>query len=969
MIYAFEDYELDTLGYELRCEGEPCPVEPQVFDVLAYLVRHRERVVTKQELLDGVWGHRFVGESTMSTRIMEARKAVGDDGRAQRVIRTIHGRGFRFALEVEERDHTTILEAPSGPVTAAPPEPAREAIGRDTELATLEGLLAGALAGERRIGFVTGDAGLGKTTLVEAFLARAREREPGIGIARGQCLEHVGAGEPFGPVLEALGRLCRELDGDEMVALLDRRAPSWLVQMPSLVDTERLEALRRRTVGTRGMARELVEALEEWTALRPLVLVLEDLHWSDPSTVDLIGWLARREEPARLLLIATSRPGDARAAGHPVESLRRDLVIRSLCEAVALEPLDEVAVGAILAERMPGTESVPGLVGLVHERSGGNPLFVDGLLDAWVSAGAISRSDGRWSLAASLEELGSEVPETLRLLIEDRLDRLEPIDREILSAASVAGPEFASATVAAALERDAEEIELRLDALTRQRRFVVPREPVEWPDGTVSARFGFDHHLYPRILYDRTPSGRRARLHMRIGNRLEAGYGHLAVERTPELVVHFARGGDPVRAVRYRRLAAERAMRRGAPREAAGHLTAGLELIRSRDNLPGRERLEHGFLAMLGSAILLIEGWAAPEAERAFARACEIGERLGEKTLLLPALYGLAVVLEYRARYGESQAIMEEVLEIGPPNDEFRLQAHELLACSLFHQGAFAETVEQADRGLAAIDPERPALGNAEFGDDSAMSCHAWAGLASWFLGHPDEALERAEIALRLARDPDRRYCLANALSQAARIHQLRRDVTRTRATAAEAKELAERQGFAYFGAVATILHGWARAMEGDAGGVAEIERGVLAHEATGATMDRPYFLGLLAEALAETGRPAEGLEVVRAARTAIGADRPFFGEPELIRLEGQLVLEADPADGSGAAEERYRRSIDRARELGARASELRAATGLARLWGEDRADDRRALLEPLVASMDGAPDDPDLAEAVALLA
>jgi tetratricopeptide (TPR) repeat protein len=362
----------------------------------------------------------------------------------------------------------------------------------------------------------------------------------------------------------------------------------------------------------------------------------------------------------------------------------------------------------------------------------------------------------------------------------------------------------------------------------------------------------------------------------------------------------------------------------------------------------------------------MTEGWGAEQAERSFRRACEIGERLGEDDLKIPALYGLAVLLEYRAEYARSQAIMEEVLELGPAQAELRLQVHELLACSLFHQGAFADAVATADRGLAAIDAELPSLANADFGDDSAMSCHAWAALASWFLGHWDEALDRAETAVELARDPARAYCLANALSQMARVHQLRRDVGRTREAAAEAIALAERQGVAYFGAVATILHGWARALEGDAAGIEEIERGVEAHRSTGAAMDRPYFLGMLAEALAANGRCDEALGVVGEGIAAIGKGRPFFDEPELVRLEGELLLRT----GSTAdAEARFKSAIERSRALGARGSELRAAFQLARLRNDGGPEEARALLEPAMAGIRGGEGTQDFDAAAALLA
>ncbi|HJU01394.1 MAG TPA: winged helix-turn-helix domain-containing protein, partial [Actinomycetes bacterium] len=229
VIYRFGDCELDEGRQELRRDGLPCHLEPQVFAVLAYLVRHRDRMVTRTELLDEIWGSRFVTDSALASRIKAARRAVGDSGRDQRVIRTLHGRGYRFLVPV--------TEIGDGPFEAVPAP-----IGRDAELAWLVEWYRLAARGRRQLVFVTGEAGIGKTTLVEAFAAVADGRAGRV--ARGQCLEQRGTPEPYLPVFDALQRLGR--DDPEALGLLAAHAPTWLVQLPSLVAEADRGALERR---------------------------------------------------------------------------------------------------------------------------------------------------------------------------------------------------------------------------------------------------------------------------------------------------------------------------------------------------------------------------------------------------------------------------------------------------------------------------------------------------------------------------------------------------------------------------------------------------------------------------------------------------------------------------------------------------------------------------------------------------
>jgi AAA ATPase domain len=301
--------------------------------------------------------------------------------------------------------------------------------------------------------FVTGEAGIGKTTLVEAFAGEVGRERAGL-VARGQCLEQRGAPEPYLPVFDALGRLCQVDPG--AVALLSRVAPTWLAQMPALVEPADSADLEQRALGgTRGrMLREAAEALEAAGSDRPLVLVLEDLHWADPSTVDLLEWLARRDTPARLLVVGTYRPADALAGGAPIGAAGAELRLRGLAHELRLGELGPRAVAAVLGRGLPGADVPEELAQLVHRRTDGVPLFVVQLAQAWTDASVLRPASGRWELVPQPPGDDPEVPDDLRRLLELQLERLDAADLAMLEAAAVGGVEFAAATAAADRGRD-----------------------------------------------------------------------------------------------------------------------------------------------------------------------------------------------------------------------------------------------------------------------------------------------------------------------------------------------------------------------------------------------------------------------------------------------------------------------------------------------------------------------------------
>lgn len=982
MIYSFGEYELDTQRFELRRDGDACRLEPQVFDVLAYLLRHRDRMVTRDELFEKVWPGRVVSDSALSNRIMAARKAVGDSGHQQRHILTVHGRGFRFVGPVEERSTGTERR---GALRLFPviTDAAREGrqqmrfygeahslspVGREAELGRLHRWLDEALQRARRqIVFITGETGVGKTTLVETFLQEASRRAE-LWIGQGQCLNYRGAGEAYMPVLEAFGRICRGPGGGDVIELLVRHAPTWLVQMPGLVEVDDVQALQQRVNGAsrERMVREMVEAVEVLTTRKPLVLVLEDLHWSDYATLDLIARMAQRQEPARLLLLGTYRPADALQEGHPLYGLQYQLSLHGQSSELPLGLLDEAAVEAYLQERFSDADVSAKLAVLVYARTDGNPLFMTRLVDYWISEGLLSRTDGRWSVQEMSDAVVQAVPESLRQLVEQQLRLLSPEDQAVLEAASVAGMAFSAATVAAGLERPEEEAEERCATLARREQFLHAGGIANWPDGTVAARFRFMHHLYQEVLYERVPAGQRRRLHHRIGRRLETGYGAEARDRAVELAVHFTRGYDHARAVEYLQAAADQAVQRGAHREAIAHLQAALELFVPLPETTERLRSELALQAALGSALVKIQGWSSKEAEQAFLRARVLSEQLGGTPELLSILYELAVLYEYRGAFEASQALMNHRLRLA--QGDYLPEAHELLACSTFYQGKFNRSLEHAREGLSIYEAEEPGSEPGFWGHNSGVLCRDWAALALWFLGYPDRARQEADEALRLAEVPENAHSVSNVQMKTAILHQCLLEAEKTEAHAGTTVAVATRQGFTYRVAVGMILEGWAWAVLGrHQEGLARIEKGLEIHKKTGASMDRPYFLGLLATACSVGGDGEAGLEALEEALEMVARSRTFFFEAELYRLQGNLLAQTK-ADRD-EVEACFHRAIEVARHQQAKSLELRAAMTLARLWQKQGQQERaRTLLWPIYHSFAEGFDTHDLVAARALL-
>jgi DNA-binding winged helix-turn-helix (wHTH) protein/predicted ATPase len=896
---------------------------PKAAAVLGALVARAGQPVTREELFASVWGDTVVSDAALASCIQELREALGDDAKQPRFIETRHRRGYRFVAPLS-------LSESEPPRRDSRPPPVL--VGRERELGELRACLAHAVRGERQLVFLTGEPGIGKTTVIEAFLADAGASRPELRVGQGRCIDHYGAGEAYLPILEALTRLCREPGGADLVRLLRQHAPSWLVQMPSLLAAADVKTLQRQTSGVtrERMLRELAEAVEVVTAERPLVLWLEDLHWSDVSTLDWLAYVGRRPGSARLLLLGAYRSGEVLDRGHPLEAVKNELEMQGRCRELPLALLSKPAIGEYLARRFPSA-GVAGLARLIHERTEGNPLFVVNIVADLVTRGVLVERDGRWEVAQAPDVIQVAIPDDVRGMIARQLARLSPDERRILEAASAAGAEFSAAAVAVAAGVAVEEADAGCAALVRRESFLAARGADEWPDGTVSGRYGFRHALYREVVYEQVSAGHQVELHRRIGARIETAFGDRAGEVAAELAMHFQRGRDVDRAIRHLHRAGETATRRSAHREAVGHLTRALELLGTLSDSPDRTRQEVAIQIALGPALMAIEGWGAPEVERAYARARELCERLGDPPELFQVLWGLWQFRASRAELGAARALGERLLVLaqGIGDSGAVMQAHHALWTSLFSLGELVAARDHVARGLALYDPDRHASMAVIYGHDAGvcgLSIGAWA---LELLGEPDQASRSAQDAMTLARSLDHPFSEIHALVFGALFHRLRGDWRTTRQLAEKAIGVARDRGFALLLARATTMRGWAMTQEGEIeDGITQMHEGIATIRMFGPNF-LPYFLGSLADGHARAGRVAAALDAVTEALDVERHTGSLLYAAELHRLRGELLRRTGDA---AAAESSLRTALEVARRQQARTLEQRAATSLREL-------------------------------------
>ncbi len=914
---AFGPFRLDLDAEQLWKGVKQVPLRRKPMTILRFLVENPRKLVTHEELLATVWAGAVVSDSAVRSHLHELRQVLGEG-----VIETVIGRGYRFVAELE----TAQVAAPRA--TAE-----RVLVGRDAELATLRAAFDRAQKNQRQICFVTGEPGIGKTTLVEAF---CDELPPEVLVLRGTYVEQFSTPEAYFGVVDMFLRTRGTRHADRVSSALVKFAPSLLAQIPQLVpEAKQDEVTRRGAAATEArIVRELMEATE-FLAQQPLVLVLEDMQWSDIATIDLLGMSGQRRELARLLVIATSRRAEANTISHPLNRVMRSLVARHGATAISVEPIGDTAIQQLVDRRFGAHDLPPELGSIIDRITGGTPLFVVAALDDLVSRGMIAERDGRWRLVASLDEVATHRADTVLQLIDMQLDRLTDLEQRALEAASVVGYEFATELCATALETSPETIDDLCDDLVRRGLFLRRDGTEEWPDGTIQPRYGFRHGLVFQVCHDRVSAARRQRWHRLVAERLESAYGSKADEVSHRLAIHFEHARSLTKAIRYYVITGDRTASRYASNDAHNLFSHAFDLLRRTPETPERDALELEVLGGMSPSVLrTVERISNDHTQ--FQRMLELARRLDNGPRSYTALVDLAVRHTLLAEYERAIAICAQMDEIAATTEVHRSAigyGAAMRACSHTWRGevaAASDLLRQILVGVPTTNLDHSILGPT----DGSIIGFSYYATCFFVTGQPESAFREAHRGLERARASRDPFAIGMSLMTIARIHFLHRDPPElTHRFASEC--LAMKEAAVWHGG-ATYLERWAHSVEqpltaDQADDLIQYFHGSGRRYPMATTM---HALSLIA-ALRASNQHGKALDILEEVLAFAAEHHERLVEAELLRIRGEL-------DSDGAPW--FRRAVAVARELALPGLELRAATNLAALDPTTR-DDLAALL------------------------
>ncbi|HKS27486.1 MAG TPA: AAA family ATPase, partial [Pyrinomonadaceae bacterium] len=787
-------------------------------------------------------------------------------------------------------------------------------VGREPELVKLNELLAQSVRGEGRVVFITGEPGIGKSSLVHEFLRRARKQQLGVVIAHGRSVEQYGTGEAYLPFLEAIGSLLTGPHRERIVALLRTYAPTWCLQFPAaFVSSIAIEKLQQETAGAskERMLREMGDMLTALSSNSPVVLLLEDLHWADPSSIDLLRHLGQRVADQRLLIIGTMRPEELELSTHPLKMFKLDMQSHRASEKIALGSLTQAHLISYLDSHFKPNDFPRELASLIHHKTEGHPLFATSLIQFLAETGDITRVDEHWTLARPLSKMALEAPENVRSMIRKKIQALSEEDRRALQYASVEGEEFLSTVAAHLLGVDDLDLEERLATVERTHGLIEARGEEDLPDGSLATRYRFAHALYQDVLYADMVAKRRVLLHRQAGEKLAAHYGKQSARIAAKLAVHFERGRDFPRAVEYLTHAGDNAARLFANTEASEHYGHALKLVKKNEDAREDERL----LALYHKRgkINFARGLFQKSVDD-FTEMLELARTLGSTAQESVALNALTMTLFYSHRLDEITARADEILRTAERagSEHLRIEAMQVLALKHLGDGE--------------LDKARPMLDQIIEGarrlkhQSILLSSLAWRGLLHFFQTEYAEAEEMLKEAQALAKELRDSFLLLETYFVLGMVRGNMGRMTEALETFREGLELSDRYEDQFWGPRMPNCVGWIyrelqdfeRAIEHDERGL-RVGREINVLEAQANSLinlgiDRGRA-GLESESTMDAFREVE----------AIFQKDSWFRWRYSIRLQAGKSEHALAAGDTDAAEEHARRLLEVATQYGAR--------------------------------------------------
>jgi predicted ATPase len=720
-----------------------------------------------------------------------------------------------------------------------------------------------------------------------------------------------------------------------------------LLSLPNSAADLNLSPQRKR----QKLFEAVLHQLESLACGRPVLMIFEDVHWVDPSSRELLDLIFDRVSGLRVLLVVTFRPEFQHAWGG-----RPDVSV------LALNRLGE-RDGVALVERIAGNTGLSSdIVEEIVERANGVPLFVEELTKAVLES---ADRDNRVAAVLGANPLPSlAIPATLHASLIARLDRLGPAAREVAQIGAVIGREFSYELIQPVAQRPEPDLEAALDRLTDAGLLFCRGVPP-------NSSYLFKHALVQDAAYATLLRARRQQLHAAIAAALEREVPEIVAVQPELLAHHCTEAGLTQQAIDNWRRAGERAIEGSANLEAIAHLTRGLDILKDLPEGPQRDEKELAFQVALLTPLFAAR-FGSAEGERAAARASELSRKVSaDPRSHFRALFGLTMTYSVRGKIRIGLKTAEQLVVVGERlhDPEPLGYAHHAMGNTLLWFGELRAARMHLEKGIALYQPEWGRSLAFRFGFNCASNCHFFLARVLWHLGYPDQAMTSAERAVAIAATVSHPVSRAGALSWAAALHQLRGEIERARKVGETDLALTTEEMLPFFRAHAIIFRGWALFKQGHyQEGTARMREGLVAYRATGADLECSHWLALMAEAHRDIGQPEQGLRLIAEALDHVAQTGIVYYEPELHRLDAELRLRLDTPDEQ-RAETSLRRALKTARRQQAKSWELRAATSLARLWGEQgRRAEARDLLVPVYGWFTEGFDTADLKDAQAML-
>jgi TOMM system kinase/cyclase fusion protein len=842
-------------------------------------------------------------------------------------------------------------------------------VGREQEIALLLERWGQVKEGSGQVVLLSGEAGIGKSRLVQVLMEHVAA-EPQAWLTPCQCSPYYQHTALY-PMIDLLERVVLRFDREESAPQKLRKLEGFLVpyglplaeavplfaallSLPLPADYAPLTVSPERQ--KQMTLHALLTILLRIAAQQPVLFVMEDLHWVDPTTLEFLSLLVDQGPTARLLTLLTFRPDFSppwTGRAHLTQMTLSRLPRRQVVEMTGRVAHDKV---------LP-----PEVVEQVVAKTDGVPLFVEELTKMVLESGLLQERAERYTLTGPLPPLA--IPATLHDSLMARLDRLATV-KALAQLGATLGREFAYELLQAVSPWDEATLQQGLHQLVEAEFLYQQGLPPQ-------ATYHFKHALIQDAAYQSLLRSTRQQYHQRIAQVMEARFPETAAIQPELLAHHYTGAGLKEKAIHYWQRAGERAIGRSAYAEALDHLTKGLALVKTLPDTPARIQQELALQSTLGVPLMNIKGWTSPEVETVYRRARELCQQVGETPQLFPVLWGLWRFYNVRAEYQTAFEIGEQSLRLAQDlrDSAFLAVAHHMLGNTLLWMGEFVSSRTHLEQGITLYDPQQHHSQIALYGVDLKVIGRSYEARALWVLGYPDQALKRMCEGLILAQELSHPFSLAWALEWFFNLHNLRREVQAAQDQAERLIALSAEQGFPYFLKNGTCDQGWVLVEEGQREkGIAQMCESVASLKATGANLALSLRLVWLAQAYGKNAQVEAGLAALTEALTFISKNGERYWEAELYRVKGELLRQTAKGNRQTAAMESegeicFRQAIDMARRQSAKSLELRAVVSLSHLWQQQgKRDAARELLAPVYGWFTEGFDTADLQEAKALL-